>query len=119
MNVQIFGTQKCFDSKKAERFFKERKIKYQFIDIKKYPMSKGEFNSVKLAICRKDGIEVLIDEKCKSDVVTLIKYLLDETAKEEKIFENQVIIKTPIVRNGKNATLGYLPEIWTEWIAQN
>lgn len=112
MNIQIFGTNKCFDTKKAMRYFKERGIKYQFIDMKEKGMSKGEYTSVKQAV---GGIENLLDENCKDkDTLALIKYISDED-KDEKILENQKILKTPIVRNGKQATVGYRPEIWKEW----
>lgn len=112
MNIQIFGTNKCFDTKKAMRYFKERGIKYQFIDMKEKGMSKGEYTSVKQAV---GGIEKLIDENCKDkDTLALIKYISDED-KDEKILENQKVLKTPIVRNGKQATVGYKPEIWKEW----
>ncbi len=110
MNIQIFGTKKCFDTKKAERYFKERGIKYQFIDMKEKGMSKGEFNSVKQAV---GGLDNMIDQNHKDkDLLALIKYIVD---KEEKVLENQQIIKTPIVRNGKTATIGYAPEVWKEW----
>jgi len=112
MNIQIFGISKCFDTKKAQRYFSERKIKVQFIDLKEKPMSRGEFNSVKAAV---GGYEKLVDENCKDqDLLTLYKYLTKD-AKEEKIFENQVLLKTPIVRNGKQATVGYAPEVWKTW----
>ena len=112
MNIQIFGTKKCFDTKKAERYFKERNIKYQMIDMKEKGMSKGEFNSVKQAV---GGTDALIDENCKDkDLLALLKYLSDED-KEEKILENPKVIKTPVVRNGKKATLGYCPDVWKEW----
>ena len=112
MNIQIFGTKKCFDTKKAERYFKERGVKYQFIDMKEKGMSRGEFNSVKQAVGETDA---LIDEKCKDqDLLALLKYLSDED-KEEKILENSKVIKTPVVRNGKKATLGYCPDVWKEW----
>ena len=112
MNIQIFGTNKCFDTKKAMRYFKERGIKYQFIDIKEKGMSKGEYTSVKQAV---GGIENLLDENCKDkDTLALIKYISDED-KDEKILENQKVLKTPIVRNGKQATVGYQPEVWKEW----
>ena len=112
MNIQIFGTNKCFDTKKAMRYFKERGIKYQFIDMKEKGMSKGEYTSVKQAV---GGIENLLDENCKDkDTLALIKYISDED-KDEKILENQKVLKTPIVRNGKQATVGYRPEIWKEW----
>lgn len=110
MNIQIFGTKKCFDTKKAERYFKERGIKYQFIDMKEKGMSKGEFNSVKQAV---GGLENMIDQNHKDkDLLALIKYIVD---KEEKVLENQQVIKTPIVRNGKIATIGYQPEVWKGW----
>ena len=50
MNIQIYGTNKCFETKKAQRYFKERRIKFQFVDILKYPMSEGEFRNIKQAL---------------------------------------------------------------------
>lgn len=112
MNIQIFGTRKCFDTKKAERYFKERNIKYQFIDMKEKGLSKGEYVSVKQAV---GGLEAMIDENCKDkDALALIKYITDED-KDEKVLENQKLLKTPIVRNGKKATVGYQPEVWKNW----
>ena len=100
MNIQIFGTKKNFDSKKAERYFKERGIKYQFIDMKEKGLSKGEFQSVCKAI---GGYNKLIDTDCKDkDLLALITYIAEED-KAEKILENQSIIKVPVVRNGKQA----------------
>lgn len=112
MNIQIFGTKKNFDSKKAERYFKERGIKYQFIDMKEKGLSKGEFLSVCQAV---GGYNKLIDTDCKDkDLLALITYIAEED-KAEKILENQSIIKVPVVRNGKQATVGYQPEIWKSW----
>ena len=112
MNIQIFGTKKCNDTKKAERYFKERGIKYQFIDMKEKGMSKGEFTNVKQAV---GGVEALIDENCRDkDLLALLKYLSPED-REEKILLNPQVIKTPVVRNGKKATVGYHPEIWKDW----
>lgn len=113
MNIQIYGTSKCFDTKKAQRHFKERGIKFQFIDLAKYGMSKGEYNSIKSALKMK--VDDLVNEKSKKYDSSFIKYLASEEAKEEKLLENQELFKTPIVRNGKKATLGYCPEIWKEW----
>ena len=113
MNIQIYGTSKCFDTKKAQRYFKERNIKFQFIDLAKYGMSNGEYNSIKASL--KCGIDDLINEKSKKYDSSYIKYLATESAKEEKLLENQELFKTPIVRNGKKATLGYAPETWKEW----
>ncbi len=112
MNIQIFGTKKCFDTKKAERYFKERGVKFQMIDMKEKGMSKGEYNSVKQAV---GGRDAMIDPKCKDkDLLALITYIAEED-KDEKILENQKVLKTPIVRNGKQATVGYVPEIWKNW----
>lgn len=113
MNIQIYGTAKCFDTKKAQRYFKERGIKFQFIDLVKFGMSKGEFNSIKTALKMKT--DDLVNEKSKKYDSSFIKYLASEEAKQEKLLENQELFKTPIVRNGKKATLGYCPEIWKEW----
>ncbi len=112
MNIQIFGTKKCSDTRKAERFFKERGIKYQFIDMKEKGMSKGEFTSVAQV---NGGIEGMLDPDAKDkDTLALIKHIVDED-KLEKILENQHVIKTPVVRNGKQSTLGYQPEVWKKW----
>ncbi|HEX3076018.1 MAG TPA: arsenate reductase family protein [Lachnospiraceae bacterium] len=112
MNIQIFGKTKCFDSKKAERYFKERGIKYQFIDMKEKGLSKGEFNSVKKAV---GGYQMLIDENGKDkDTLALVKYLAEED-REEKLLENPQLFKTPIVRNGQKATVGYQPDVWKTW----
>ena len=109
MNIQIFGKSKCFDTKKAERWFKERRIKYQYIDLQKYGMSAGEFRSVLSAV----GLERLLDEKAPG--AEEVKYLAYASDKEEKLLENQRPIRTPVVRNGKKATVGYAPETWSEW----
>jgi len=112
MNIQIFGTKKCNETKKAERYFKERGIKYQLIDIKEKGMSKGEFNSVAQV---NGGMEALINWEGKDkDTLALIKYIADED-KLEKILENPQVIKTPVVRNGKQSTLGYMPDVWKGW----
>lgn len=113
MNIQIYGAAKCFDTKKAQRYFKERNIKFQFVDLAKYGMSKGEYQSIKRALGMK--LEDLVNEKSKKYESSFIKYLASEEAKEEKLLENQELFKTPIVRNGKKATLGYCPEEWKKW----
>ena len=116
MNIQIYGTSKCFDTKKAQRYFKERGIKFQFVDLAKFGMSKGEYNSIKSALKMK--LDDLVNEKSKKYESSFIKYLASEEAKEEKLLENQELFKTPIVRNGKKATLGYCPEKWKKWEAE-
>jgi len=113
VNIQIFGTKKCNDTKKAQRYFKERGIPFQFIDMAEKEMSKGEFRSVCQAV---GGILAMLNENCKDqDTLALIKYVSEED-REEKILENQQVIKTPAVRNGKQATVGYAPEVWKNWV---
>ena len=109
MNIQIFGKPKCFDTKKAERYFKERRVKYQSIDLKKYGISKGELTSV----LRSVKLEDLIDEKHPD--AALLQYLAYNEAKLEKLLEDPTLLKTPIVRNGKQATVGNQPEVWKGW----
>ena len=113
MNIQIYGTAKCFDTKKAQRYFKERNIKFQFVDLSRFGMSKGEYQNIKKALGMK--LEDLVNEKSKKYDSSYIKYLASEEAKEEKLLENQELFRTPIVRNGKKATLGYCPDEWKKW----
>ena len=112
MNIQIFGTKKNADARKAERYFKERGIRFQYIDLKEKGMSKGELLSVARAAA---GTDRLIDPETKDrDLLTLMEYLTPE-AKFEKLLENQQLLKQPIVRNGKLATVGYQPDVWKQW----
>ena len=112
MNIQIFGKSKCFDTKKAERWFKERRIPYQLIDLNRFGISGREFDSVLRAV---GGIDNLIDWQSKSQDVVMMKYMEDKTAKENKVFDDPTLMKTPVVRNGKQATAGYCPEVWAAW----
>jgi len=109
MNIQIFGKSKCFNTKKAERYFKERRIKFQRIDLLDKGLSRGEFNSVKSAV----GFDAMIDSSAPG--VEILKYLAYDADKEEKLLENPNFFVTPIVRNGKMATVGYCPDVWKNW----
>lgn len=112
MNIQIFGTKKSFDTKKAERYFKERGIRFQSVDLTEKGMSKGELESV---IRAAGGIDALIDTDCKDkELLALFQYLAPEE-RFDKLLENQKLLKAPVVRNGKQATVGYCPEIWKNW----
>jgi arsenate reductase-like glutaredoxin family protein len=109
VNIQIFGKPKCFDTKKAERYFKERRVKFQAIALLEKGMSRGEFNSVKSVI----GLEAMIDSGARG--AEILKYLAYDADKEEKLLENPQFLKTPIVRNGRQATVGYCPDVWGTW----
>lgn len=112
MNIQIFGTKKSPDTRKAERFFKERGIRFQYIDLKQKGLSKVEFQKVCQAV---GGLDAMIDPACKDkDLLALIKYISPED-KAQKVLENQTVLKQPIVRNGRQATVGYQPDIWKKW----
>lgn len=110
MNIQIFGVSKCFDTKKAERWFKERRIKYQYIDLIKKGISPGEMRSIR----QKLSFEELCNTKCRAYEELYMGYITREAA-EEKLLEYPELLNTPIVRNGKAATVGYHPEIWETW----
>ncbi len=111
MNIQIMGTKSCQDTRKAERFFKERRIPYQFRDLKEKGLSKGELNR----ITQKYDADDLIDTDSKSFKKRQMEYKVYDATQE--ILEDPLLLKTPIVRNGKHkVVVGYRPEIWQEWI---
>lgn len=112
MNIQIFGTKKSFDTKKAQRWFKERRIKFQFIDMREKEMSKGELRSVAQAV---GGIDALLNPKSKGeDTLALVQHLA-ESQRFDKLLENQQLLREPIVRNGRQATVGNCPDVWAIW----
>ncbi len=113
MNIQIFGTKKCNDTKKAERFFKERGIKYHFRNLAEKGISKGELNNIKNVI----PLEELLDKEGKEYKKRNLEYMVYDL--EEELLENPLLLKTPIVRNGRKVTTGYKPEVWKEWINED
>lgn len=112
MNIQIFGKNKCFDTKKTERYFKERKIPFQSIDLLRYGLSEKEYASVKQGV---GGVMALIDRDGKAYRDLYIEHQASETMVEDKLLAHLELFKTPIVRNGKQTTVGYCPDIWKEW----
>lgn len=110
MAIQIFGKSKCFDTKKAQRYFKERRVPFQNIDLLDVGISRGELNSVIQAV----GLDALIDPKHPD--APLLTYLAYDQDKIEKLLENPKMLKTPIVRCGKKAAVGYHPELWQDWL---
>lgn len=111
MNIQIYGAIKCFDTKKAERYFKERNINFQFIDIDLKGLSKGELNSVKKSI----SINELINKDSKDYRKLNLDKIRSNDMKEEILLKNPKLFISPIVRNSNIATLGYKKEIWDTW----
>lgn len=111
MNIQIYGFKKCFDTQKAERYFKERKIKYQYIDLAKYGLSKGELASVVKAV----GLNNLFNSDVKEYKILNLHIIGTPSMREEILYKNPKLYKTPIIRNGKLATVGNQPEVWNGW----
>lgn len=111
MNIQIFGVLKCFDTKKAQRYFKERNIKFQFVDLTQKGLSKGELDSIEAAV----GLTELINKTGKDYERLNLHKIGSSTIKKEILLNNQKLINTPIVRNGRKATVGYKPEVWESW----
>ena len=109
MNIQIFGTFKCQETKKAQRYFKERRIPFQFVDITQKGLSRGELNSLKAAV----GIDNLIDREGKAYGQKNLKYLTHDV--EDELLKDPLLLKTPVVRNGRDATVGYRPDVWRTW----
>ena len=111
MNIQIYGTSKCFDTKKAERYFKERRIPFQRIDLAKFGLSPREFDTVRRAV----GLDAMINKSSKDYEATFIAHLAYEQDIIDKLFEMPSLYKSPIVRNGKQVTIGYCPDVWATW----
>ncbi len=112
MNIQIFGSKKSSDSRKAERWFKERRIRFQYIDMREKGLSKGELTSVARAV---GGVEKLIDEQAKDGYAVALVQHTPAAMLSDVLLENQQVIRTPIVRNGRLATVGYAPDVWKGW----
>ena len=112
MNIQIFGTKKSSDARKAERWFKERRIKFQYIDLAQKEISKGELRSVAQAC---GGLAALIDEKAKDQYAVALLQHTPQDMLLDKLLENQQVLRQPLVRNGKQATVGYAPDVWKTW----
>lgn len=111
MNIQIFGIDKCFDTKKAQRYFKERNIKFQYVDLNRIGLSKGELDSVEAAA----GLTNLMNKESKEYERLNILKINSSSIKKELLLNNPKLYRTPIVRNGRKATVGYAPEVWETW----
>ena len=109
MSIQVIGTKKCRDTQKTERYFKERKIAYQFVDLAQRGLSKGELDRIGAVV----GLENLVDRTCKEYEKLNLKYMVHNLG--EMLLTHPLLLKTPIVRNGPKAVLGYRPEIWQAW----
>ena len=115
MNIQIFGTKKNQDARKAERWFKERRIKAQYIDMNEKGISRGELKSVARAC---GGLDKLIDENCRDrDALALVQYIA-AAQREDALLEHPQVLRLPIVRNGQKAAVGYCPDVYEAWLKE-
>jgi arsenate reductase-like glutaredoxin family protein len=111
--VQIFGTKKCADTRKAERWFKERSVKIQLVDLKEKGLSAGELRSVAARV----GLDKLVDRGSQRFADKGLRVAsFHGPLLEKALVEDPLLLKTPIVRNGKEATVGYVPEVWSAWL---
>ncbi len=110
MNIQIIGRKNCNNTKKAQRFFKERRINFHFKDLLEKGLSEGELEN----ICRVIDCDNLIDKESKQYKKRGLEFMVYKV--EEELLSDPLIVKTPIVRNGKEVTVGVEPDIWVEWI---
>ena len=116
LTVQIFGTKKCQDTRKAERFFKERGVAVHSVDLAQKGMSAGELRNV---AARVGGMEALIDRAGKRYVDKGLKFAAPTGPRIEQILvDDPLLLRTPIVRAGGRATVGYAVETWTVWLAE-
>ncbi len=111
MIVQIFGTKKCKNTRKAERFFKERRIQSHNVNLLEKGLSPGELRSVAQSV---GGLDNMLDKNGKAWEALGLKY--KQFDPEKLILEHPEVLKTPIVRNGKSAAVGYQPETWKSWV---
>src|ERR1035437_4937449 len=113
MNIQIIGTKNCSDTRKAERFFKERNIPFHFRDLNEKGLSKGELDNIALGF----SPDELIDRDGKQFKKRNMQYMKFDVM--EELLNDSMLLKTPIVRNGKNITIGYKTDTWIKWIKEN
>jgi arsenate reductase-like glutaredoxin family protein len=110
MSIQVFGTKKSHDTRKAEMFFKERKIPFQSVDLTEKGMSRGELESVARAV----GPDTLLDREGKEYEKHGLKHMVFDVL--ELLEREPLLLKQPVVRDGKRATVGYRPEEWKNWL---
>ncbi len=109
--IQVIGTHDSADTRKAERFFKERRVPMAFVDLEERPLSPGELEN----IARSVGAEQLLDRESKAYIRSGLAYQVIDPI--EAALKDPLLLKMPIVRRGREATLGYCPEIWKTWLS--
>ena len=116
LTVQLFGTKKCPHTRAAERFFKERSVAVHSVDLANKGMSAGELRNV---AARTGGMEALIDREGKRYIDKGLKYAAPTGPRVEKMLvDDPLLLRTPIVRSGARATVGFAPDVWQSWIEE-
>jgi arsenate reductase-like glutaredoxin family protein len=111
--LQIFGTRKCAETRKAQRFFQERRVAFQFIDVAEKGPSAGELRKMAAAV---GGVEKLIDREGRRYLERGLKYAAPTGARiEQALIDDPLLLRTPVVRSADRATVGFVPDIWKEW----
>jgi len=110
LNIQIIGTKKSNNTKKAIRFFKERNIKFHFMDLNEREISEGELSN----ILNRISVDDLLDTESPSYKRKGFAYMEFDTI--EEILEDNSLMKTPVVRNGKEVAVGNAVEVWKQWL---
>lgn len=114
MNIQIYFTKKNPAVLKAERFFKERKIAYQLLDLSKHKLGKKELDVFVNAV----GAKALVDREGKKALERPVAHMSTDYLIVEKLLEEPKALVSPIVRNGGKITIGAQENVWKEWIAK-
>ncbi len=112
MSIQMYVSKKNFDVQKAERFFKERRVQIQVMDLKKHRLGEREVQ----AMSRAGGLSALIDREDKRVKEHPACYYDRDSLLMAAVLENPWLLKSPIVRCGTQVTVGYQPETWTQWL---
>ena len=109
--IQLYISKKNFDVQKAERYFKERRIPVQMMDLKKHKLGERELQTMARAV----GLENLLDRDDKKVKEHPASYCNIESVLTGYILETPWLLRAPIVRNGSKATVGYCPDVWETW----
>jgi arsenate reductase len=112
--IQIFGTKKCPETRRAERWFRERRIPLQFVDLREKGLSPGELRSVAQAV---GGVEPLLDREGSLYRDLGLRAAAPTGSRiEQWLLDKPLLLRTPIVRDGRKAAVGFAPDLWQMWV---
>ena len=115
MEVQIFGTKKCADTRKAQRFFAERRVKTHFVDLQQRAASPGELRR----FAQRFGVAALIDSDGRRFHDQGLRHAsFSDERWLERLADDPLLLRTPLVRAKQRLTIGYAPDEWGAWVDQ-